>query len=321
MAPVAADGSDRRFYRLNRPGGSCILLYHPQPPGKPVTENDSYNFIGRHLRRRGLPVPEIMTYCREEGWFLLEDLGDTSLQEHYLLQADEPARLAVYLQVLEVLVQLQVIGSQGFSPTWCFDTPAYDAALVRERECHYFVRAFLQGYLGVEISLEELTDDFNLLLERALIPEQRFFLHRDFQSRNLMVHRGRLWMIDFQGARLGPLQYDLAALLLDPYVNMSDNLQENIINEYLNRLRQHLTLDPVVWRQQYNYVALCRNLQILGAYGFLTQQKGKKFFRQYIPAACRSLHNRLAHVPAGDLPVLKRLAEKICTMVMRQQNT
>ena len=146
---IAADGSDRQFYRLKRPSGSCLLLYHPHPPGKSVTENDSYNFIGQHLRQRGLPVPEIITYCREEGWFLLEDLGDTSLQEHYRQQADEPARLAVYRQALEVLVHLQVLGSPGFSPMWCFDTPAYDAALVRERECHYFVRAFLQGYLGL----------------------------------------------------------------------------------------------------------------------------------------------------------------------------
>jgi N-acetylmuramate 1-kinase len=308
---IAADGSDRQFYRLQRPGGSGILLYHPHPPGQAVTENDSYYCIGRHLRQRGLPVPEIITYCREEGWFLLEDLGDTSLQEHYRRQADESAQWALYRQALEVLVDLQIVGSPGFSREWCFDTPAYDAALVRERECHYFVQAFLQGYLGLGISSEELTDDFDLLLQRTLQPEQSFFLHRDFQSRNLMVHRQRLWLIDFQGARLGPLQYDLAALLLDPYVNLPLKIQENLLASYLERLQQHLTIDSAAWRQQYDYVALCRNLQILGAYGFLTRQKGKDFFRQFIPAAGQSLAQRLELLPAGDLPVLRRMAGQV----------
>ena len=134
-----------------------------------------------------------------------------------------------------------------------------------------------------------------------------------------MVHRHRLWLIDFQGARLGPRQYDLAALLLDPYVNLPPGVQENLLTAYLDRLQQHLTVDPVVWRQQYNYVALCRNLQILGAYGFLTHQKGKKFFRQFIPVACRSLEHRLELLPAGDLPVLRQLARKIRPLVMGRE--
>ena len=153
--------------------------------------------------------------------------------------------MALYRQALEVLVQLQIAGTQGFSPEWCFDTPFYDASLVRQRECHYFVQAFLQGYLGLETTPEELTEDFELLLQRALHPEQRFFLHRDFQSRNLMVHHNRLWLIDFQGARLGPLQYDLAALLLDPYVNLPFTTQEILLTEYLGLLQEHLPLDPV----------------------------------------------------------------------------
>jgi N-acetylmuramate 1-kinase len=315
MQPIAADGSDRQFYRLRGPGGSCICLYHPHPPGKPVTENDSYFSIGRHLRRQGVPVPDIFTYCREEGWFLLEDVGDRSLQEHYLQQTEAPARLALYRQVLQVLVHLQTVGTQGFSPEWCFDTPVYDAELVRQRECHYFVQAFAQGYLGLAVSLEELREDFELLLQRALHPEQRFVLHRDFQSRNLMVYDNQVWLIDFQGARLGPLQYDLAALLLDPYVNLPLSTQEILLTAYLELLQPYLPVDPEGWRQRYNYVALCRNLQILGAYGFLSQQKGKTFFQQFIPAAFWSLQHRLACLPAGELPRLRLLVSQAAAVV------
>jgi N-acetylmuramate 1-kinase len=319
LQPIAADGSDRRFYRLRRPGDSLICLLHPHPPGNPVTENDSYYFIGRHLRRQGAPVPEMYAHCREEGWFLLEDLGDRSLYEQYRRQPDDNLRMALYSQALRVLVQMQLTGTKGFAPAWCFDTPAYDANLVRERECHYFVRAFLQDYLGLEISPEELAEDFELLLQRALYPEQRFFLHRDFQSRNLMLYHDRLWLIDFQGARLGPLQYDLAALLLDPYVNLPLTSQDILLAEYLRRLQEHLPVDPVVWRQRYNYVALCRNLQTLGAYGFLSQQKGKIFFRQFIPAAYRSLQHRLEIIPGGDFPELRRVVAQAAQMVHQQE--
>jgi aminoglycoside/choline kinase family phosphotransferase len=310
IQPLAADGSDRQFYRLQRPGHSLICLYHPCPPGGSVTENDSYLAIGRHLRHQGAPVPEIFTYCREEGWFLVEDLGDRSLQEHYQRQTDKAAQMELYHQALEVLIRLQVFGTQGFSPAWCFDTRYYDADLVRQRECHYFVQAFVQGYLGLEVASEELREDFELLLTRALEPPQKFLVHRDFQSRNLMVHHHQLWLIDFQGARLGPLQYDLAALLLDPYVELDFAVQETLLAHYLHLLQEQLPVDPADWRQRYTYVSLCRNLQILGAYGFLSRQKGKPFFQQFIPAACRSLLQRLECLPPGDLPALRRVADQ-----------
>jgi hypothetical protein len=315
LLPLAADGSDRQFFRLKGRGGSRICLYQPQPPGDPVTENDSYYHIGQHLRRQGAPVPEIFAYCREEGWFLLEDLGDRSLHEHYCRQADEESRLDLYHQALQVLIQLQVLGTGGFSPAWCFDTPHYDADLVRERECRYFLQAFVQGYLGLETTPEELVEDFELLLSRALQPPQRFFLHRDFQSRNLMVHRERLWLIDFQGARLGPSQYDLAALLLDPYVNLPFATQELLLEQYVALRREYLPMDPIPWREQYQYVALCRNLQILGAYGFLIRQKRRTFFQQFIPAACQSLQERLARLPAGDFLALRRLVKRAAVLV------
>ncbi len=304
---VAADGSDRRFFRLRRGDATCICLYHPKPPGTPVTENDSYYLIGRHLRQQGLPVPEILTYCREEGWFLLEDLGDMSLHEAHH-QGDRATVLELYRQAVELLVDLQWAGTRDFDPGWCFDTRFYDAELVYTRECRYFQTAFLQGYLGWQQLPAELERDFALLLDRALASEEQVFLHRDFQSRNLLVYQGRLWLIDFQGARLGPPQYDLAALLLDPYVQLPPDRQEDLLDAYLSRRQRHGALDSLAWRQRYQYVALCRNLQILGAYGFLSRQKGKPFFQQFIPAACLSLIRQLDALPTDELPTLRGIA-------------
>ena len=94
---------------------------------------------------------------------------------------------------------MQLRGKEGFDPGWCFDTPVVHRPFLWERELGYFVRAFLQGYLGLKVEVDDLAPDFERLLTRALPPAANFFLHRDFQSRNLMIKNGRLRVIDFRG--------------------------------------------------------------------------------------------------------------------------
>jgi aminoglycoside/choline kinase family phosphotransferase len=307
--PLAGDGSDRRFFRL--PGKpNLVLLYHPQPPGREVTENDSYFLIGRHLRDRGVPVPEIYVHCREEGWMLLEDVGDLSLAEAVAAAAGDAEVLAWYRQALEILITQQLEGKQGLNPAWCFDTPAVTRPFLLERECLYFVRAFLQGHLGLEVDEAALLPDFERLLAGACPEEAPFFLHRDFQSKNLFVQGGTLWVLDFQGGRLGPLGYDLAALLIDPYVDLEPARQEELLGLYQDLLERRFSCDRQAFREQYEHLALCRNLQILGAYGFLTRVKGKSQFARYIPRAAAGLRRRLA-ARSGDFPRLTAVAEMI----------
>jgi hypothetical protein len=305
--PLAGDGSDRRFFRLLG-SPTVVLLSHPHAPapGGRINENDSYFFLGRHLRSQGTPVPEIYEYCPEEGWLLLEDLGDISLDQALKSQPGEEPRRFWYRRALEVLVDMQIRGKEGFNPSWCFDTPVLDWPFLWERECGYFVRAFLGGYLGQSVAMDDLAPDFDRLLTQALPAGEHYFLHRDFQSRNLMIKNGRLRVIDFQGGRLGPLGYDVAALLIDPYVALNPILQREFLDSYLDLLEARLRLDREAFRRQYRYLALCRNLQILGAYGFLSRAKGKKFFERFIPAALAGLCHRLEERP-GEFPRLERV--------------
>lgn len=307
--PLAGDGSDRRFFRLLG-SPTLILLYHPYPPGAEVNENDSYYLLGRHLRAQGVPVPEIQAYCREEFWMLVEDLGDISLESAIKRSPQDGQLRFWYRQALELLVNMQINGKEGFDPSWCFDTPMMHRPFLWERECGYFVRAFLQGYLRLKVTMEELAPDFERLLTGALPPAPHYFLHRDFQSRNLLIKDGRLRVIDFQGGRLGPLGYDVAALLIDPYVNLSPGWQKELLEYYLELLQARLGVDSEAFREQYYHLALCRNLQILGAFGFLTKVKGKDAFARYIPAAVAGLRRRLQE-QAGAFPLLEQVAAKI----------
>ena len=307
--PLAGDGSDRRFFRLLG-SPTVVLLHHPHPPGRGVNENDSYFHLGRHLKAQGAPVPEIHHYCREEGWLLLEDLGDLHLEAALKREGREDLRFR-YRQALEILVNLQLRGQEGFNPAWCFDTPMVHRPFLWERECGYFVRAFLQGYLGLKVSLDDLAPDFERLLTRALTPGPNFFLHRDFQSRNLMIKNGRLRVIDFQGGRLGPLGYDVAALLIDPYVNLKPAWQEELLAYYLDLLQERLPgTDREAFTGQYRHLALCRNLQILGAFGYLTKVKGKANFARYIPTAVAGLRQRLK-ARAGEFPLLEQVVNSL----------
>lgn len=307
--PLAGDGSDRRFYRLLG-SPTVVLLYHPHPPGRVVNENDSYFLLGRHLRARGAPVPEIYTYCKDEGWMLLEDLGDISLETALKRTPGEGQLRFWYRQALEILVEMQLKGADGFDPAWCFDTPMVHRPFLWERECGYFVRAFLNGYVRLEVTMEELAPDFARLLTGALPPGPSYFLHRDFQSRNLMIKDGRLRVIDFQGGRLGPLGYDVAALLIDPYINLSPSWQREFLEYYLEILKARMEVDPGAFQEQYDHLALCRNLQILGAFGFLTKVKGKDYFARYIPPALTGLCQRL-HTRSGEFPLLENVVASI----------
>jgi len=124
--------------------------------------------------------------------------------------------------------------------------------------------------------------------------KQRLFLYRDFQSRNMMIWSGGVGLIDFQAGRLGPPQYDLASLLIDPYVNIPEKIQVELLDFYLQEISARIPINEQSFRENYEIMAFQRNLQILGAYAFLSRTKGKTYFEQYIPPALSSLKKRMA---------------------------
>jgi hypothetical protein len=139
------------------------------------------------------------------------------------------------------------------------------------------------------VAPEEFLPDFEDLAELAGETSQRFVFHRDFQSRNLMVHRQRLRLLDFQGMRFGPPAYDLASLLLDPYVALPIRLQERLFGFFRPAAQKILGCGCAEFRRKYEVVRLCRNLQILGAFGYLGGVKGKSQFLRFIPWAWKEL--------------------------------
>ena len=309
--PLAGDGSDRRWYRLRRGEASLVMVDHGIRQGAPPGEADSFVHIGRHLHDQGLPVPRIVREDAFSGLAFVEDLGDCHLQTHVAGMSAPADIRSLYREVIDLLVRLSTSGGRGFDPDWTWQTARYDREVIVEKECRYFIEAFVQGYCGREVAFERIEAESHRLADGILAEEAGGFMHRDFQSRNILISAGRPHVIDFQGGRLGPAEYDLASLLIDPYVALPAALRETLRDEFIARYHEQSGKPPQAIAATYRLCALSRNLQILGAFGFLAKAKGKTYFADYIPQALESLQHNLAGLPDHDFPQLRGIVDSL----------
>ena len=304
LVPLRGDGSKRIFLRvkLSVPRPTFIAMVNPPADLASKRENSAYLMIGKHLHSKGIPVPEIYRHDLEKGWFPMEDMGPTSLQD--LVSAGQNP-LPIYEDLLEHLIRLQIEGAEGFDPSWCCQTRRYDFTVMRRFEADYFRDAFLHLYLDLKKNWPELEASFDHLAKKAADADSDFFMHRDFQSRNIMVSNGNIGIVDWQGGRLGPLGYDLASLLIDPYSDLPSRDREAIFERYLLLLGKYDATLVETFRRSYPYLTIQRNMQILGAFSYLTKIVKKTYFETYIPRALRTLYELLIQITDPELSKLR----------------
>jgi len=327
LTPLSGDGSSRIFFKIKAENTSyCGVLPAKENTQKGLDEALAAFNIGSHLKKRGIPVPVIHAFDPTSGFILFEDLGDTLL--HDILQKQKKnsddlfgqETVELYKEIIETLLFMQISGSVRFNRKWCWDTQRYDKKLMLEKESGYFMQAFCKDLLNINNFPDELADEFKLLAGRAARQPAGYFLHRDFQSRNIMISNSKVRIIDFQGARLGPLGYDLASLLIDPYAQLPEDLQSELFEHYLEHLCTY-GLDDRAFAKGYPNLALQRNLQVLGAFAFLGFQKHKSFFKKFIIPATYSLQQRLTQPEAKDYPHLRQLTDKIINLLEQKKDS
>jgi len=312
---LAGDGSDRTWFRLFRKKKTLAAVHHGIRTDPGPGEMDSWIRIGRFLKSKGIPVPEIHAVDPFSGWAVMEDLGDLSLQEHIRNTPSPEDRVEIYQHVIDQLVRFSTRGIRGFDLTWAYQGPIYNEALILKRECGYFLEAFVHRYLGIAFPGERLENEWQHIARRALENAEFGLMHRDFQSRNIMVAGKGIFFIDFQGARVGPIQYDLASLLIDPYVDLPVFMQEQLLAFAMNRLAEKRSFTLRRFLEGYGCCALCRNLQALGAFAHLSRVKGKTVFETYIPPAVKSLSRLVDALPRSEFPRLHELKSTIAAAV------
>lgn len=313
---IGAGGSRRRYFRLGRPPRSLVGLFSPDPPAddRGVSENEAFLYVARHLGAAGVAVPAILQADAPSGWFALEDLGETLLHDVFRREGHSAGLRELFRMAVRELVRIHLLATPGFDPRRTHN-PDWDAAFARQQESGYFQRAFLAGWLGwdpagLDAELDRMAADLQPLWEP-------FLLYRDFQSQNIAVQGAagavRLRVFDFQGARCGPRQYDLASLLWDPYVALPPEWQDALLEEYAaETFARDAAFDVGRFRAGFPLVAAHRLMQALGAYGFLSTTGGKPHFAAHVPAAVRLLARLTRRFPplaeyAGWLRCVARL--------------
>lgn len=311
---IASDGSTRRFWRFivnKKP--VCIVAAPLTTTEAELKESKSAYYIGNHLFDKGCSVPEVFDWHEKSGLLVFEDLGNQRLHDLVVPDMDTVGNVSkvreYYHQVIIQLAHMQVEGGIGFDTDWCWDGGHYSKELMLERESGYFVKAFWADLLGQKIPEGVLTE-FDSLAELAGRAGAGYFLHRDFQSRNIMIAGGKPKFIDFQGGRFGPLGYDLASLLIDPYSSLDSALQEDFVDVYICEISKHIELDSTLFRKEFQVLALQRNLQIIGAFSFLSQVRGKSFFAGFLKPALQLAKQRLTHEMFADMPHMKKMIDQ-----------
>lgn len=309
---LAGDGSQRRWERLRAGSHTLILGDHGIRSQPGVQEVEAYVDIGRHLHRQGVAVPEIHAADRQAGLVFLEDLGEINLQHIALKKPNQKVLETFYRQAIDRLVQLAFEGGRDFNPNWTWQTARYDGKVIVENECRYFLNEYINGYLGRSEPAGLYQQEFESIAEATLRWQVVGLMHRDMQARNIMLKNGRdPVFIDFQGARFGPVQYDLASLLIDPYTGLDEACQRALFDYARDAYAPYHPATQRHFENGFRHCCLTRNLQILGAFAFLSRRWGKTEFEAYIPRALWQLKRSFKRLPEQHWPRLEKLVNSL----------
>ncbi len=291
-------GSDRSFLRISATEGtdrSWILILWDSND----SDWDRFLTLHKEISRQSTLLPEIFAADEAHGLILEEDCGVYTLKEFCTAEKDSEEIIPVYKQVCDALITWQDI---ALNECVMLSSRALDKEMFLW-ETDYFATHCVSEYFGRDalLSMEWDRERNRLAEEVAALP--LVCLHRDFQSENIMLYRGTIRFVDYQGARLGSAEYDIASLLFDPYVSvLNTEIRYQILDYYIAESGRSLT------RNTFHIAALQRLMQALGAYGNLSLHKGKESYRDYILPALALLLQVLEKV--DRFPVMQNIVNE-----------
>lgn len=272
IVALPQSGSDRKYFRITEVSNSVIGAYNANPD-----ENEAFIGFSKHFLKQGLPVPEVFGYLPEKYIYFLQDLGDTNLYTWLHSRTDisefNNETKDLYRKILDKLILFQTNGIVGLNLELCYPHKSFDRQSMLW-DMNYF-KYMLLKLLTVPFNERNLERDFNTLCDYLLETGQDYFLYRDFQTANVMVVEGEPWFIDYQGGRKGAAQYDVASLLFDAKIPMSDSDREELLGYYIDKFCAVAKEDKDKFRGYYAGFSIIRVMQALGAFGFrgLYEQK------------------------------------------------
>lgn len=298
--PVSVDvipisGSERRYFRVHGKNKTVIGTY-----GANIKENESFIYFSENFYKKKLAVPEIYAVSQDRMFYLQEDFGDISLLNHLEKDGFTQTVYDLFKKGLEELAMLQVKGDSGLDYKKCLTNKEFGKEAIMA-DLLYFKYYFLDA-LRKPYDKQKLIRDFEALSNYLTHTEYKYFMFRDFQSRNILVRDDNsVHFIDYQGGMKGAPQYDVASMLWQARANLPATWKESLLDDYMHTFETLIDgpLDRIVFRSQYNGYVLIRLLQVLGAYGFRGLFERKAQFLTAIPLGLRNLREFSTHQSVG----------------------
>ncbi len=292
VEPLHGDASTRAYVRVAPTGRPpMVLALHPEPF---TADSLPQVVVGTLFRRLGIPVPAVIDAAADLGVLAVEDLGDETLQS-WMAGGPDRDPTPLYREAIDFLAALQTRGAAFREDGALPFTLAFDAAKLTW-ELDFFRSEFLEAYRRIALppaASEALGRELSAVAEE-LAAEPRVLCHRDYHCRNLMVRNGRLVVIDFQDARLGPGTYDLVSLLRDCYVDLPDDLIASSTRYFLDAVPAQRTPD---FQTRFDLMSVQRHLKALGTFGHQVARRGRGHFAEAVPRTLAHLRRTLRAYP------------------------
>ena len=311
LEKLPKSGGDRIYFRLTTREQNFIATYNLN-----VKENETFLYFSDHFKTINAPVPAIFMVNDEQTIYIQEDLGGDCLLDILENIGQQEDLKNLYKKSLKSLAYLQIKGDEDLQYKKCITSKEFGKQAILS-DLLYFKYYFLDT-LKMAYDKEKLGDDFEALSSYLNHADHKYFMFRDFQSRNIMIKNGEPFFIDYQGGMKGALQYDVASLLWQAKADLTDDWKNELLQYYIDCVEDELaeTVDRTRFVSQYNGYVLIRLLQVLGAYGFRGLFERKAHFLTSIPLALRNLQSFLLHNKMGiSVPEF----ERILTLIVKNE--
>jgi len=284
-------GSYREYCRIGNANRTVIGALNND-----IKENTAFLSFSNHLFYKGIKVPKVYSVSSDLKKYLIEDLGNITLFDYLTKTREEEGFseniVSKYKKVLTELPKIQIIAGKDIDYSVCYPREAFDKRSMMW-DLNYFKYYFLK-LAKIHFDEQALEDDFHQFSNYLLSASSNYFLYRDFQSRNVMLKNDEVYFIDYQGGRLGALQYDLASLLYDGKADIPEIIRKQLYEFYISELKKYMKVDEERFAGFYKGFVLIRIMQAMGAYGFRGFYEKKEHFLKSIPYALKNLELLLA---------------------------
>ena len=294
ITKIPQSGSDRNYYLITDKDEKLIGTYSLN-----LKENHTFIYCSQHFAQQHLNTPKILYVNENKSAYLQEYVGSESLLDYVGKLGHTTEVLNLFKSSLKHLVKIQVKGDFGFDYNHCITAKEFGKEAILA-DLLYFKYYFLDT-LQLPYDKQLLLKEFEILADYLNHAEHKYFMFRDFQSRNILVKDNEVYFIDYQGGMKGALQYDVASLLWQAKAELSHEWKEKLLHYYIDELEIELktSINKPAFINRYNGYVLIRLLQVLGAYGFRGLFERKAHFLASIPLALHNLKYFLENISLG----------------------